>query len=118
MAIVGSVVFVAGWFKVVDWDLLARRWLFVRVFSRLMRLTCLLSELLIGPCNLVFCGSVGGWVMGHVDWARLWYCVKVCVTRLAALSIYLVVISVETLRMASRFWASSRASLVALSPSW
>ena len=48
----------------------------------------------------------------------MWYCVKVCITNFAALSISLVGVSVEMLREASRFWASSRASLVAISPSW
>ena len=56
--------------------------------------------------------------MGQIVWARLLYCVKVCITSFAALSISLVVVSVEMLRDASRFWASTRARLVALSPSW
>ncbi len=56
--------------------------------------------------------------MGQIHWARLWYCVKVCITRFAALSISFMVVSAEMRREASRFWASSRACLVALSPSW
>ena len=41
-----------------------------------------------------------------------------CIASFAGLSMSLVVVSVEMLREASRFWASSRASLVTLSPSW
>ena len=55
--------------------------------------------------------------MGQIDWARWWYCVMVCRTSFAALSMSLVVVVVEMRREESRFWASSRASLVALSPS-
>jgi hypothetical protein len=37
--------------------------------------------------------------MGQIDWARLWYCVNVFITSFTALSMSLVVVSVETLRM-------------------
>jgi len=57
---IGRVVFVAGRFEVVCWDLLARWWLFVSFFLRVMRLICRLSELLIGVCNLVYCGALDG----------------------------------------------------------
>ena len=57
--IIGSVVSVAGQFKVSSWDALARWWLFERFFRRVMRLICRLSELLIRVCNLVCCGAVG-----------------------------------------------------------
>ena len=56
--------------------------------------------------------------MCQIDWARLWYCVMVCRTSFEALSMSLVAAVVEMRREKSRFWASSRASLVALSPSW
>jgi len=118
VAIVGSPVSAPGRLEVVVWDLLVLTWLIVRFFRRVMRLICLFFDLLIGVCNLVCCGAVGGWVMGHMDWARLCYCVKVCITSLAALSMSLMVLSVETLMEASRFWASSRAHFVASSPSW
>ncbi len=36
--------------------------------------------------------------MGHMDWARLWYCVKVCITSFVALSMSLVLVFVEVLR--------------------
>jgi hypothetical protein len=77
-----------------------------------MRLICRLSELVIGVCNFVCFAELGGWVMGQIDWARLWYCVKVCITSFAALSISLVVVVVKILRDAIRFWASPRAILV------
>ena len=66
-AIIGSVVSAVGGVVVVGWDLLARWWLFVSFFSRVMRFICLLSELLIGVCNLVCCGATGGWVIGDMD---------------------------------------------------
>ena len=97
-AIIGRVVLAAGKVVVVGWDLLARWWLFVRFFRRVMRFICLLSELLTGVCNLVCCGAMGGWVISHMDWARLWYCVKVCIISFAALSMSLVVVSAEVLR--------------------
>ena len=56
--------------------------------------------------------------MGQIYWTRLRYRVMVCRTSFAALSMSLVVVVVEVRREESRFWASSRASLVALSPSW
>ncbi len=52
-AIVGSVVSAADRVEVVCWDVLARWWLFVSFFRRVMRVICRLSELLIGMCNLV-----------------------------------------------------------------
>ena len=82
-------------------------------FRRAMRLICRLSELLIGVYNFVCRGAVVGWVMGHIDWARLWYWVKVFITSFAALSISLVVVFEEMLRVAIRSRASSRADLVA-----
>ena len=50
--IIGSVVSVAGRFEVVCWDVLARWWLFVRFFRRVMRLICCLSELLTGVLRM------------------------------------------------------------------
>ncbi len=50
-AIVGRVVPAAGRVEVVGWDLLARWWMFVRNFRRVMCLICRLSELLTGVCN-------------------------------------------------------------------
>ncbi len=52
-AIVGSVVSAACRFGVICWDVLARWWLIVSFFRRVIRLICHLSELLIGVCNLV-----------------------------------------------------------------
>ena len=74
-AINGRVVSAVGGVVFVGWDLLARWWLFVRFLMRVMRFICLLSELLTGVCILVCCGTTGGWVIGHMDWTRLWYCV-------------------------------------------
>ena len=105
VAIVGSVVSVARRFEVVGWNLLARWWLFVMFFRRVMRLFCRLSELFIGVYNLVCCGAMGGWVIGHRDWARLWYCIKVCITSFAAMFVSWVVVSVEVVRKASVIWA-------------
>ena len=56
--------------------------------------------------------------MGHIDWARLWYCGKVLITSFAALSMSLVMVSEEMLRVAILLGASSRAILVSWSPSW
>ena len=117
-AIVGRVVPVADRVEVIGWDLLARWWLFVRFFKQMMRFICRLSELLTGVYSLVCRGAMGGWFMGHMDWARLWYVVKVCITNCAALSMSLVVVSVEVLRRSSVIWALSRAILMALSPTW
>ena len=50
--------------------------------------------------------------MGHMDWARSWYCVKVFITSFEALSMSLVMVSVEMLRVVISCWASSRADLV------
>ena len=77
-----------------------------------MRLICRLSEFMIGGCNFVCRGAVGGWVMGHIDWARLWYRVRMFTTSFAALSMSLVVVSEEMIRMGIRLRASSRADLV------
>jgi hypothetical protein len=41
--------------------------------------------------------------MGQIDWARLWYCVKVFITSFAAVSKSFVVASEEMLRVAIRF---------------
>ena len=49
-------------------------------------------------CIIVCCGAMVDWVIGHMDWARLWYCVKVCITSFAALSMSLVVDFVEVMR--------------------
>jgi hypothetical protein len=59
-AIVGRVVPAVSRVEVIGWDLLARWWLFVRFFWRVMRLLCRLSELLTGVCSLVCCGAMGG----------------------------------------------------------
>ena len=59
-AIIGRVVSVAGLFEVACLHVLARWWLFERIFRRVMRLICRLSGLLIGVCNFVCCGAVGG----------------------------------------------------------
>ena len=62
-AIIGRAVSADGGVVVGGWDLLARWWLFVRFFRRVMRLICRLSDLLTGVCSLVCCGAMGG--LGH-----------------------------------------------------
>jgi len=52
-AMICRVVSADGGVVVVGWGLLARWWLFVRFLRRVMRLICLLSELLTRVCSLV-----------------------------------------------------------------
>ena len=66
ITIFGSAVSSVGRFGVVVCNLLVLTMLFVSFFRRVMDLICLLSELLIGVCNLVCCGAEGGWVTGHM----------------------------------------------------
>ena len=47
--------------------------MFVAVFlSRMMRLSCLVSDFVMGGCSFVFVSLGGGWAIGHIVWARRW----------------------------------------------
>ena len=38
--------------------------------SRVMRLSCLVSDFVMGGCSFVFVSFGGGWVIGQIVWAR------------------------------------------------
>ncbi len=47
--------------------------MFLAVFlSRIIRLSCLVSDFVIGGCSFVFVSVWVGWVSGHIVWARWW----------------------------------------------
>ncbi len=47
--------------------------MFFAVFlSLVMRLSCLVSDFVMGECSFVFVSFEGGWVMGPITWARWW----------------------------------------------
>ena len=61
---------------------------FLAVFlRRVMRFSCIVSDFVMGGCNLVLSLVVGGWVIGHIVWASLWYPSMVSTTIFAAKSI-------------------------------
>ncbi len=44
--------------------------LFVVFLSLVMRLSCLVSDFVMGGCSFVFVSFGGGWVIGQIAWAR------------------------------------------------
>ena len=44
--------------------------LFAVFLSFVMRLSCLLSDFVMGGCSFVFVSFRGGWVIGQIVWAR------------------------------------------------
>ncbi len=67
--------------------------MFFAVFlSRVIRLSCLVSDFVMGGCSFVFVSDCGGWDIGHIFWASWWYVSIVSTTILAAISIWSVVI--------------------------
>ena len=44
--------------------------LFAVFLSRVMRLSCLVSDFVMGGCSFVFVSFGGGWVIGQIVWAR------------------------------------------------
>ena len=44
--------------------------LFAVFLSLVMRLSCLVSDFVRGGCSSVFVSLGGGWVIGHIVWAR------------------------------------------------
>ena len=44
--------------------------LFAVYLSLVMRLSCLMSDFVMGGCSFVFVSFEGGWVMGQIVWAR------------------------------------------------
>ena len=66
--------------------------IFFAVFlSRVIRLSCLVSDFVMGGCSFVFVEVCGGWDIGHIFWANWWYVSIVSTTILAAISIWSVV---------------------------
>jgi hypothetical protein len=42
------------------------------VLSRVMRFSCLVSDFVMGGCNLMFVSLGCGWAIGPIVWARRW----------------------------------------------
>ena len=62
--------------------------IFFAVFlSLVIRLSCLVSDFVMGGCSFVFVAVCGGWDIGHIFFASWWYVSIVSTTILAAMSI-------------------------------
>ncbi len=59
----------------------------VKFLSLVIRLSCRVSDLVMGGCNLVWVSGDVGVVMGHIACARRWDYAMVSITIWAALSI-------------------------------
>ncbi len=47
--------------------------MFCAVFlRRVIRLSCRVSDFVMGGCSFVFVSVLGGWAIGHIVWARWW----------------------------------------------